>query len=490
MSWTREFKVGITGIIAIAFAVLFSIATDDRPIGASEGYVLYADFPSVEGVYVSTQVRIAGVSVGSVRGVDLNGTTGRLTFEMTGDVELHEDSVAQLVGSGVLGDKTITIVPGTDGRILTDGDVIKTQVTGLAALDTDALAARADKISADVEAITGSLKELLADEEFKAGITGTVANVNQLSADVKDLAEANRAQIDAVVANLQEVSKTLKAVSESSSQTVEAQLAVIEKTLATLDRTANDIEEIVAKVERGEGTVGALLTDDGPVRQMEQTLDEVNKLLVEANDVVGSVNNMGTEIYYDGRYYFGSQPSASSALNANPVAGGARNALGIRIMPREDYWYLIELVDHPLGSISTTEFSYPDLGSAYRQYVRTQSFRFTAQFARRFGPVAFRLGLKDSAGGVGADAWAWQDRIQVSADLYDFTFGSWPALDGTPNLNVGVSIEPYPHVFVQAGVHNVLLGARHGYYTGYVGGGIRFTDDDFRWVLATLPSPL
>ena len=54
MSWTREFKVGLTGIIAVAFAIVFSLATDDRPLGAGEGYTLYANFPSAEGVYVST----------------------------------------------------------------------------------------------------------------------------------------------------------------------------------------------------------------------------------------------------------------------------------------------------------------------------------------------------------------------------------------------------------------------------------------------------
>ncbi|MCB9759390.1 MAG: MCE family protein [Alphaproteobacteria bacterium] len=479
--WTTEFKVGLLGLAAVGFTVLFVLLTDDRPDGALNGYILYADFPSAKGVQDHTQVDIAGVQVGSVVKVELVDNQARLHLEMVEQVKLPRDSTAELASDGVLGDKVVILHPGEEAALLGDGDVIASKPP---MLDIDALSARGDQISKDVEAITAALRELLEDPSFKQNVSGSLGNIEQLSAELESMAAANRAEIDAIARNLRDVSENLKQILDASGQKVDQELGQVEETLDKLDRTAAQLEEIATRVNAGEGTVGYLLNDDTPAKKVEQTLDEVNAALGEVNGVLGSLNNLGTEVYYDGAIYFGS----AGDFGPNPVHGQARNAIGLNIMPREDYWYIVEVVDHPLGTFEATEYRYPDLGAAYTQYLRRDRFRFSFQFARRYGPVAFRLGIKDSAGGVGADAFLWKDRVRFSADLYDFTYGSWPVLDGTPNLNVGLKVEPYPHLFVQAGLHNVLLGARHGYYTGYVGGGIRFNDDDVRWILAALPS--
>ena len=171
------------------------------------------------------------------------------------------------------------------------------------------------------------------------------------------------------------------------------------------------------------------------------------------------------------------------------VAGGARNRIAIRLIPRPDFWYLLELVDHPLGTISFTETSSPSLGTYYAEYVRSYDLRYTAQFVRRFWGTALRLGLYESSGGVGVDQYLLGDRILLSANLFDFTYGSWPFLDGTPNLSVGARIEPLRHLYVEGGFENTLLGVRHGYYTAWAGGGFHFSDDDIKWLISVLPTP-
>lgn len=483
MRFTNEFKVGVLTLLVGAFIALFIQRTDDRPDGAVEGYVLYALVPTAEGVQVSTQVLIAGVSVGSVRRIELEGPEAKLTLEMSGQVKLPTDSYAEMHGTSVLGDKTVVIQPGTGAELLVDGDTIETRRFGP---DIDALSAQVETITADVQAITASLREVLDDPEFKASLTATVQNLEELSKTVKDISTANSAQISVIAENLRVVTESLKELLNTTGGAIDSQMAIIEQATLKLDASLADINSITSKIDAGEGTLGYLLNDDTPAQQLELTLSQVNTTLDEVNDLVGSVSDLQTDIYYDGAVLLGTQPDAS--FGDNPYDGQTRNALGLEIRPRDDYWYIVEIVDHPLGSFDFRQVESPELGTVYTEYVRTRATRVSFQFARRYDNVVLRFGLKDSSGGVGADLLLLSDRLKLSADLYDFDYGSYPVLDGTPNLKLGLQLEPRPHIVVQAGLYNTLVGAKYGFATGYIGGGFHFTDDDFKWIVASLPS--
>lgn len=75
---------------------------------------LTASFRSVEGVSVGTDVRLAGVKIGSVTGMDLNAQTYRADTVMTlsNDVPIPNDSSAVVASEGLLGGNFIEIVPG------------------------------------------------------------------------------------------------------------------------------------------------------------------------------------------------------------------------------------------------------------------------------------------------------------------------------------------------------------------------------------------
>ena len=480
--FTTEFKVGLVTLVAIVLCTLLVLRTDDRPDGAIAGYVLTAEFPSAEGIYPSTRVAVAGVSIGSVREVKLEGVRAVATLEMSGQVKLGTDSIAELRAEGILGDRYIRILPGTASELLGDGDVIQSRVGGP---DVDALTEQLEDIATDVKAITSSLRDYLEDESTKTAMLATVDNIRALSEDVRALTMANREQVDAIARNLREVSENLNGIMQRSSSALDNELGSLESTLDSLDRTMQQVESIASKIDRGEGTLGALVNDDAPVQQLEEAFVEINDTLEEVGDLVATVSRLRTDIEYHGHVYAGTDAAGFE----NPVAGAGKNAIGVKLIPRHDYWYALEVVSHPLGTIELTERYSEDLGAVYTEYHRDLDFRISFQFARRFHNSIFRLGLKESSGGAGFDQLLLRDRLVVSFDLYDFTYGSWPVLDGTPNLTIGLRAEPIRHLYVEGGAYNVLFGARHGFATAYAGGGFSFTDDDFKWVVSALPLP-
>ena len=89
-------------------------------------------------------------------------------------------------------------------------------------------------------------------------------------------------------------------------------------------------------------------------------------------------------------------------------------------------------------------------------WIRTASIsnstRFTFQFAKRLGWLTLRYGLRESSGGIGADAdfhW-WGKSLRLSADLYDATW------DQLPRLKVAAAYEVLRHVYVLGGIDDAL----------------------------------
>jgi phospholipid/cholesterol/gamma-HCH transport system substrate-binding protein len=82
--------------------------------GERDGYPLTASFRSAEGVTVGTDVRLAGVKIGTVTDVDLNPETYRAetTFTLDEGVRIPDDSAAIVASEGLLGGNFVEISPG------------------------------------------------------------------------------------------------------------------------------------------------------------------------------------------------------------------------------------------------------------------------------------------------------------------------------------------------------------------------------------------
>ncbi|GGE38844.1 outer membrane lipid asymmetry maintenance protein MlaD [Actibacterium pelagium] len=111
---TTEVMVGGAVLAAaIGFLVYASDATGTGQSTAGQ-YDLTASFRSAQGVNVGTDVRLAGVKVGTVTSLDLNPTTFRAdaTFSVNNDIELPDDSAALVAAEGLLGGYYVELVPG------------------------------------------------------------------------------------------------------------------------------------------------------------------------------------------------------------------------------------------------------------------------------------------------------------------------------------------------------------------------------------------
>lgn len=121
-SHTGETLVGL-GVVAVAAAFLGYALTLKDTRSDRDGYELHAAFGQANGVATGTDVRIAGVKVGTVSKVALDGATymAKLTMRVQKDIKIPEDSIAKVASDGLLGGNHIAIEPGGAEDVLAAG---------------------------------------------------------------------------------------------------------------------------------------------------------------------------------------------------------------------------------------------------------------------------------------------------------------------------------------------------------------------------------
>ncbi|MCU0802723.1 MAG: outer membrane lipid asymmetry maintenance protein MlaD [Rhodobacteraceae bacterium] len=123
---TAEVLAG-AGVLAIAIGFLAYAGQTAGFGGGSDTYPLVASFRAVDGISVGTDVRLAGVKVGTITALTLNPTTFYADAEVQIDkaIVLPDDSAILVSSEGLLGGNYIEIVPGGSADVLAPGAEIE-----------------------------------------------------------------------------------------------------------------------------------------------------------------------------------------------------------------------------------------------------------------------------------------------------------------------------------------------------------------------------
>ena len=117
-------------VVVVAFLFLFFAWGAAGLGGASGGYRVSAQFDNISGINVGTDVRIAGIKVGTVVGqtLDPKSYQARLIMQLRPDVNLSDDTSAKITSEGLLGAQFVSLEPGgSDGKLKDGSEISYTQ---------------------------------------------------------------------------------------------------------------------------------------------------------------------------------------------------------------------------------------------------------------------------------------------------------------------------------------------------------------------------
>jgi len=114
-------------VVLLVAAVFVFFAYNTSQVRAVQGYSVSADFQRIDGIRDGGDVRISGIKVGSVLSETLDPKTFLANVRMSIDpsVKLPDDTVAEIISAGLLGDKYVSLVPGGSDKVIPPGGTIK-----------------------------------------------------------------------------------------------------------------------------------------------------------------------------------------------------------------------------------------------------------------------------------------------------------------------------------------------------------------------------
>jgi phospholipid/cholesterol/gamma-HCH transport system substrate-binding protein len=118
----------VAGAVVLVVAVGFlGYAVASTGIGPRSGYVLHARFDHIDGITDGSDVRLAGVKIGSVTDTRIDPQTYQavVTFTVSNAIELPTDSSAVVTSDGLLGGKFLALAPGGDSKMLAAGGTVQ-----------------------------------------------------------------------------------------------------------------------------------------------------------------------------------------------------------------------------------------------------------------------------------------------------------------------------------------------------------------------------
>ncbi|WP_296602621.1 MCE family protein [Nocardioides sp.] len=197
--------VGAVSLVVLAIVMLAAFRAQDLPlIGGGDTY--YAAFSESGGLEPNDEVRIAGVRVGKVEKVELEGDHVRVTFRVDTPSEFGEDTHAAIKVKTLLGAMYLSLEPAGSGQ-LDEGSEIPVERTSSPYDVVDAfsgLAETSERIDTDrlAQSLT-TLADLTRNtpEEFRQALDG----VSRLSSNIA----ARDQQINSLLTNLKRVSSVL-----------------------------------------------------------------------------------------------------------------------------------------------------------------------------------------------------------------------------------------------------------------------------------------
>ncbi|ABV93133.1 mammalian cell entry related domain protein [Dinoroseobacter shibae DFL 12 = DSM 16493] len=130
MSHSKTEVVVGGAVLAAAVGFLLFVSNATGFSGGGSGYPLTASFRSADGITIGTDVRLAGVKIGTVTGIALNPETFRAdtTISVSENIEIPDDSAISVSSEGLLGGNFIEILPGGSPFAMeTGGEFIDTQ---------------------------------------------------------------------------------------------------------------------------------------------------------------------------------------------------------------------------------------------------------------------------------------------------------------------------------------------------------------------------
>jgi phospholipid/cholesterol/gamma-HCH transport system substrate-binding protein len=301
LAWS-ELKIGIVAVAAMALAIILIVAVGGQGGFFWDRYELKTRFKNVQGLKSGAIVRVAGVEVGKVTGIDFVDADVQVTMEVNEENKgrITDQSRASIGSLSLLGEPIIEISPSSSGTPLKDGEFIQSartpgQITDVAENATQTLE-EATALIKEIRQGKGTVGKLFADDQVYRELNDLIASTQAVAVSInrgngtlgkliRDPVAYNRA--NAALANLQDMTRRISAGEGSIGRLLrDDQLA------KSLTSASGNLDQVTGRLSRGEGTAGKLLTDQQLYDRFNSIASRIDKVATDLEQGQGSAGQL------------------------------------------------------------------------------------------------------------------------------------------------------------------------------------------------------
>jgi phospholipid/cholesterol/gamma-HCH transport system substrate-binding protein len=301
LAWA-ELKFGLIALFALVMAAVLIFAVGGGAGFFWQTYKLKTRFDNVAGLMTGSPVRVAGVQVGAVEAVVLEGQTVEVVFTVKDDFRpLVTDRSKAVLGSlSLLGESAVDISAGTGGTPIPEWGYVPSGIAegSIAQMTTQATNGlqQATKLVEDLRNGKGTMGQLFVNDSLYKQVDSFVTAAEQVTRAIANgkgtagkLANDPKLydELNASVANLNAITTKLRNGEGSLGQLMND--PAFSK---TLNQTTSNMEALTAKLNRGEGTAGKLLNDDALYKRLDSVTARLDTVLQDLNNGQGTAGQL------------------------------------------------------------------------------------------------------------------------------------------------------------------------------------------------------
>ena len=279
----KSIRLGFFIIVGIAIFVMAIYIIGKQRNLFGNTFTISGVFKDVSGLKVGNNVRYSGINVGTVSNIQLiNDTLVRVQVTLENKVHqfIREDSKMEIGTEGVMGNKVVSITPGTSTKpVVDEGDVLQT----IEAIKIDDIMEEVEKSSVNTTIITKNLADITTKINKGEGIFGNLFT---------DTSFTNN--LDKITRNTADLTKNFTKIAEKVNQEQGLVGRLLSDTILAQQfdtaginviRSTENLREITHKINRGEGVFGKMFTDTSLTRNLDMAAKNLTYTTKQAKSI-------------------------------------------------------------------------------------------------------------------------------------------------------------------------------------------------------------
>ena len=267
---SSKFKVRlglfVTGGIILFILAIFLIGRQKNLFNPV--FKLTTTFYNVSGLQVGNNVRFSGINVGTVDNINIiNDSTVQVDMIIKRDVQqfIKTDCLVAIGSEGIIGDRVLIITQGsTDAESVKDREML----LSIEPVELDAIMASLLVSASNAEVVTKQLAEVMINVNQGNGTIGRLIQDSIIAENIND-----------IIINFKELSigseEKLAIIMNNLNTNIDSIMASLNLTAANTVMTSGQMNEIMTKINEGDGTLGLLIQDTTMSGNLSQTFENL-----------------------------------------------------------------------------------------------------------------------------------------------------------------------------------------------------------------------